>query len=478
MARKLNHHLRRSRLLLTFVLSCFAGCTANRVATQTAPPGLQSPVQRSDETATLQLVSHDEISGESDPGEERGVLELTPAIAQYEMLGVLESVAISSNPTLRRLHQEAAAAKARACYADKLPDPVVGANIFAQPIETAAGSQRASMNLMQMLPSLRRLNAQAQQACFEAMGLGQLYHVECLRIIADVRAVWYRLYVVDRQIETTLANQKLLKSLIDIAGASVATGRASQSDVLLATLEYSSLEEAIVTLRQQRESAVSELNRLLGRPASTEVAVPETLSVEMPDVTYETLTQLATDHQPAVAAARIRTQATRWGVEVAELKRRPDLSLNAGWFAIDNNRPASTVVDVGNDAWSVGAQVSIPIWDGKYDAMEQEARWKHAASHASVDETIQRYHSLLLDLWEQAKAANETVELYDSTILPQARQTLDADQKAYVNGTVEFDRVIRDFRSVLRLELSRQQNLGQLATLLARIAQATGTDVQ
>ena len=59
--------------------------------------------------------------------------------------------------------------------------------------------------------------------------------------------------------------------------------------------------------------------------------------------------------------------------------------------------------------------------------------------------------------------------------MPQARDTLEADQQAYSTGTVEFDRVIRDVRAVLTLQIGYHRAVAQLATALARIEQATGT---
>lgn len=392
-------------------------------------------------------------------------------------LSDLEVMAQTANPDLRRLEQEAAAARAKARYVDKLPDPTVGANIFAHPIETAAGSQRANLQVMQMIPWLERLDAQSQQACFDAIVMQQLYLAERLKTVGDVRASWYRLYVIGKQIETTRANQDLLKSLIEIANASVATGRASQGDVLLGTLEYSRLEEQILTWQQQQKSTEAELKRLTGQDVSSHHDVPQAIDVALPDWSYSGLKQVALENQPAIAAAQLRTRATRWGIEVARLKRRPDLSVNASWFGIDDNRPATGVVDVGRDAWSIGAQVSIPLWTEKYDAMEQEARWKHSASHASVNATVQRFEAVLRDLWEQAQTSHETAQLYEATILPQAKQTLEADQQAYANGTVEFDRVIGDFRNVLTLELGYHRAMGSLATALARIRQAVGKEL-
>ena len=118
--------------------------------------------------------------------------------------------------------------------------------------------------------------------------------------------------------------------------------------------------------------------------------------------------------------------------------------------------------------------MTLPVRREKYNAIEQEALWKHASIASSVEEVQQQYDALLVNLWEQARAADETARLYRDTVLPEARRVLEADQEAYSNGKVEFDRVVRDFRNVITLELGYHRSLGQIATALARIWQATG----
>jgi len=67
--------------------------------------------------------------------------------------------------------------------------------------------------------------------------------------------------------------------------------------------------------------------------------------------------------------------------------------------------------------------------------------------------------------------------LYDATLLPQARETLEIDQQSYVNGNVDFDRLMMDVRNVLMVEFGYHRTIGELAALLARIQQAVGTDM-
>lgn len=394
-----------------------------------------------------------------------------------ETLAGLEQMARNRNPRLTRLYQDYQGSLAKSQYADKLPDPRFGANVFGNAIETAAGSQRANMTFSQAIPWLSRLRADEQRAIFEAYAIAAELEAETLRVEAAVRTNWYRLYVLDKQIEIAKANQQLLQSLIDVANARIATGAASQGDVLLGTLELSQLEERLLTYRRQREGVQAELNRLVARDTETPIVSPKTIQSSLPTVSADELAHIAIQNQPEIEAAQMKAHATRWGVEVARLMRRPEFVLSASYYPTDDNRPPSTVVDVGQDPWALGAQVSIPIWHNKYDAMENEAKWKHQAAHSSVEELADRYEAMIVDLLAEARRAQETASLYESTILPQARQTLDADQQAYANGAVEFDRVIRDYRSLLTLEVGYHQAMGDLATAVAKLSQTSGTDV-
>ncbi|MBD3675037.1 MAG: TolC family protein [Planctomycetaceae bacterium] len=404
-----------------------------------------------------------------------------PAPAENEEsitpLSTLEQIALDRNPKLVRLYHEYQSAVSRSHHIDKLPDPKIGANIFGNPIETASGSQQANLGLSQSIPWLERLNAEQQKAIFEAFAIRSEYRAARLRVLSGVRVGWYRLYVIDRQISTTKANQDLLQSLIDVANARISTGQASQGDVLLGTLELSQLEERLLTYRKQRRAVAAEINRLLARPAETPIEIPESIQVKTTPLTSPEIYQLALSHQPEIEAARLRTQATRWGIEVARLKRRPDLMFSANYLITDNNRPPSGIVNVGQDPWSVGVQMSVPLWKEKYDSIRNEAGWKHQAAQRSVQEISDRYDALILDLFTEAERAAETARLYETTILPQARQTLSADQNSYSNGAVEFDRVIRDYRSVLTLELEYQKAIGDLAIANARLEAAAGQEL-
>jgi cobalt-zinc-cadmium efflux system outer membrane protein len=471
--------------LVLMALFCSAGCETPKQQVRANPKLALNPINSrapfvpAEAESTVCLASHqhqEETSRQLQPLEQRDPENfIAPHPQSNETLPDLEAFAVASNPTLRRMKHEAGAAWAKTGYVSKLPDPTVSTMFFTPPMNFEPDRQLADLQVMQMIPWLGRLKAEAQRAHMEALVAETQYQAEKLRVIGDIRATWMKLYVLRKQIETTETDQLQLESLITTANARVRTGDAQPGDVLMATLELSSLQEQLLGYRQQIASTAAELNRLVGRDANMPVAPPAKISVEIPEWNHDLLRQIAMENQPELNAARLRTAATRWGIEIARLNQRPDLTFGVGWIVMD--APGAMMPNAGRDSLTLGVSGNIPVSHSKYEAMISESSREHYAAHASEDEIVLRLDALLRDLWEQASASRKTVELYETSILPQARQTFETDQKSLINNTVTFDRVIRDYRTLLSLELGYHRALGQLATTLARIRQAAGVDL-
>lgn len=469
-----------SALILAGAVLAWPGCSTSRQQIQQAAPPTPAlsttrPPAAVVVSASFQIPA---ASASADLPPPHDALEVLPATSMPVdgSLSELEGEAVTNNPTLRRMEQEAAAEWARVGYANKLPDPTVGAMFFGDSMNLVPDRQLAEVQVMQMIPWLGRLRAEVQQTQMEALAAESMYQAERLRVIGDLRAAWFKLYVLGKQIATTEVEKGQIQALISTANARIATGSAQPGDVLMATLEFSNLQEQLIGLRQQVVATSAEINRLTGRYSRVPVALPQSIEAGFPAWNHDLLREIAMQAQPELAAARLRVAATRAGIDVSRLKRRPDVSFGAGWMVMAAD-PADTMPGAGDDAWTLGVTTSLPIWHRKYDAIASEASRRHFAAHASEDEVALRIDALLRDLWEQALASQQTVELYETTILPQAKQTFEADQKSLANNTVTFDRVIRDYRTVLNLELGYHRALGQLATTLARIRQAVGVDL-
>lgn len=474
--------IRHTFLVLIAVMECI-GCASKRAAVVQSSPqsysakpdeAVASPPP-SPETVRMAAFRQPEPGSELLPMPARVSETLELVQATEETLEQLEEQALAGNPSIRRARQEATAAWARTGYVNKLPDPVLSTMFYVPPMMLDPDRMVGEVQVMQMIPWLDRLRAEGRKAHLEALAAENEFRAVRLSVLGDLRTAWYRIYVVNKQIETTIADKSQIESLLRTANARVRTGDAQSGDVLMATLELSNLQEQLIDYRRQLTSTSAELNRLVGRDSATPIAAAEVIEAELPDWNPRMLVEVAGDSQPELIAARLRTSATRWGIEIARLKRRPDLTFSGGWVLMD--APGATVPGAGADVATVGVSTNLPFCRSKYDSMYTEATREHYAAHASEDEIRLRLDAAIADLWAQARAAQETIDLYDESILPQARQTFAADQQALANNSVTFDRVIRDYRTVLTLELGRHRALGELATALARVRQTVGVDL-
>jgi len=204
------------------------------------------------------------------------------------------------------------------------------------------------------------------------------------------------------------------------------------------------------------------------------IVSPEKLEVSTPAQSHTDLVKIALQSQPELQAARLRNQAKKWGVTVAQLSRRPAVTVMASYFLTDDNRAPSPSLKVGEDPWFFGLQVSVPIWDKKYDALEEEAKHLYDASTISIETLTDRTSAVIAQLLAEISRADETATLYKDTIIPQAEQTLEMDQSGYANGEVEFDRLTRDFRNLLTLQLGYHQAIADRAIAIAELQRVIG----
>lgn len=261
-------------ILAAFTFTCSVGFETSKQHVHSAPPFASQPAGpapqpvSAEARSTIRLAlrrQHDETDLQLPPPEIRGSETLAAPLPQLtETLVDLEAWAMANNPTLRRMQQEAAAEWAKTGYVSRLPDPTVSSIFFAPPMNFEPDRQVAEIQVMQMIPWLGRLKAEAQRAHMEALVAETQYQAERLRVISEIRVNWFQLYVLGKQIETITADQVQLESLITTANARVRTGDAQPGDVLMATLELSSLQEQLFTNRQQVAATSAELNRLVG----------------------------------------------------------------------------------------------------------------------------------------------------------------------------------------------------------------------
>lgn len=476
------------RYLATFciALAPVGGCAVNRAANQ-------------DMTDALARYQHDREStargyartGPAPSTQRTNATTEHPATSQPSEPASLREyilLALRENPEIKAAEQTVEARYARVPQATALPDPMLMTKTLPEPTRTAEGDNYFILGIQQKLLVPEKLDRAGRVAWQEARMAVEALQRTRLSVIADTKRAYFRLYIIDKTIEIDLANQDLLRGLVDAARAQVAAGRRSQDDVLRAQTELYNLESKLIELRQQRQTFAAALNRLLNRPPRTAVPKPADFDAREVDAELDRLIDIAVDRNPDMQRLREQIDRDRQAVELARLAYWPDFTLGFEWMRIDPRgafqpprnpqtgiRPAvSQLSEDGSDNWAITFGMNLPVWFQKIEGGIREARAKLLASQHQYAAERNRVQFQVEDALVRVRAQQELANLFDKTIIPQSRQAFEVSRASYAAGRGDFLFVVDNWQKWLMFTIQYHRALGELERSVADLEEALG----
>ena len=125
---------------------------------------------------------------------------------------------------------------------------------------------------------------------------------------------------------------------------------------------------------------------------------------------------------------------------------------------------------VGDEPWMYGIDfmVRIPLfWQSKQRPMLAEATAGLEAGRRMRDSTVAHVEAQVTELYVNAASAQRLMELYDGSILPQSRLTLESSLASYQVGKAESLTVLTNFTTVLTYEIGFEEQRSQYYAALA-----------
>ena len=477
--------LMRGVFLTILVAVCLvvSGCALNRMGAQEVSAALERYVQANSSTAETyaQTAAPHPPAMENTSGTQSQVY--IP-----ETLRDLIVLALRENPEVLAAAELAHAKAARIPQVTALPDPILNTKTLPEPVRTAEGDNYFILGISQKFPVSGELDLAGRIVLEETrMALDRLQETR-LRVIADVKRAYFRLYILDKSLEVTKENQELLRGLIDVARAQVAAGRRSQDDVLRAQVELSNLEAELISLRQRRATARATLNEVLNRPTTTEIPTPADFDTRKAEPAIDELFDRANGVNPTLARLRRQIERDHQAIELAKLAYWPDFTIGFEWMLMEprdafqppinpatGRRPTvSKMSEDGSDNWAVTFGFNLPIWYDKIKAGIREAKHNLAASNQQYTAARNRVHRKIEDAYERVRAQQELAALFKSTIIPQAEQAYHVSQASYTAGTSDFLYVIDNWRKWIVFNIQYYRSLGELERSVADLEQAIG----
>jgi outer membrane protein TolC len=163
------------------------------------------------------------------------------------------------------------------------------------------------------------------------------------------------------------------------AGDLLEAGLVVESDLLLARVRESEVEEMVIATEGDVEVAHAALNVAMGRGVATPLSLPADLEIEESSATGgEDLAALEAEAlrlRPDFLAATLQRQAAGWGAREARSSRRPQIGIEAFY---ESN--AEDLIDSDGTNWMVAAAVRWRLFDGnetgaRMRRAQAEERW-------------------------------------------------------------------------------------------------------
>ncbi|MEP6732948.1 MAG: TolC family protein [bacterium] len=413
------------------------------------------------EIVTLAIVAYATVSSaQTSASPRRDSLALTR--------GAAISAALANNPQLEVAREQTAQARARRVQAVAIPDPALTYSLDDQPRLLQFGSaqqKNAAVGISVPFPDKFRLRnrvatADVHSAEFNYVSARQQLAAQTSRSY-DTLLVAYKHYAI-LQTSKALAADFVAKTQARFQG-----GTAARLDVIKAQVALAQADNDLIGAERDIVTAADAIDRLIGQPLGTPVAVKDSLTVPPPLPDVDVLEQAAIAARPELAGLTSQRAGAHAATTLAREFWLPDFTLSAQR-------------DYGPDGsgalFSAGIALPVPIF------YWQHSKGEIAESQHRERELAASYRDLLAQVSQDLRATHATASaalrqaIYiRDALLPAAREAYRVSSVSYgLGGSSALD-VLDARRNLLDAELQYADALAAANSARADLERAAAT---
>jgi cobalt-zinc-cadmium efflux system outer membrane protein len=418
--------------------------------------------------------------------------ENDPTVVQEQLRQLIEQ-AIATNPDLQAAQYAAQAAGHRVLPAGVPEDPYLGYRMKDLPTNFSMTQENATekqIEITQRYPFPGKLTLRREAAGKQAEVARADARIARLHLITVVRLAFADIFVVDKDIQLVLEQQRMLRQLRDIATSKYRLGPGLQQDVLNADVALAQLNTTLVELTRRRDSRLIRLAVLLNRP-SVEVEPLGTLPLAQLRFPAEQLEEMTLASNPEVQRLGRAVERDTLNERLAARAPLPDIVLYMAYgsrndppdqttVTYDHGVPIVTQTKAPNRIDLMTGQImfDIPIFyfskqrEQLFDAQATLGRTR-ARLVAARDTALGMLHDLLARLAEH----EDTARSYQQEVIPLARGEVNAAISAYRVDKVDFLTLLAAQDNLEKYETAYWHNEADRYRDLAQIDEVTGEGI-
>ena len=391
-----------------------------------------------------------------------------PVPSSMQLDGLIAE-AMKNNPEIRAALAQLDVMRARVSQAGTLDDPELKFMQEGMPDFKFSQAMYSRLELMQMIPFPTKLGTQKDLAEIRRQSSRSDQLEKVNDVLAKLKSTYVELWFIQQNTALAQENSRLMNQFLSVAQTKYTNGQVPQQDILKAQIEIAMIGNEMISLRQKELSMKAMLMSLLNRDNK------DTLSAAMMPLkasfalNLDSLLSFALHNRPMIIKDSLMVNEGKTMLSMAKQDYVPDFT-----FGIERmTEPTGPFT-----GWSVSAGITIPFapWTiGKASSRVDEANAAIVRSNASYKATQNMVVSSIKDMFYRAEAAKEQLDKYDSAILPQAKQSVQASLTAYQTGTTDFLMLIDAYRTLVNLSKEYFMTRMQFEQALAELEREAGT---
>jgi cobalt-zinc-cadmium efflux system outer membrane protein len=367
-----------------------------------------------------------------------------------------EQMALAGNPTMAQVQANLKVAAGLTKQAGLYPNPTVG--YYGDEIRggfSQGGKQGGFIS--QTIVTGGKLSAARRLAEMQANEVETSGQVQRLRILNNVRALFYQVLAAQRLVEVRENLAKLAADATQTSHQLGNVGQADRPDILQAEVEQQQANISLRVAQQNLQASWRMLGAVAGKPGLITTRLEGDLDA-LPDLKYEESLATTLRESPEVKLAQQAAQRAEASLSVARKAIVPDLQVTG--ILVQNNTPLLETNPSRATGVQGGAQVGIqlPIFNRNQGNV--------AAARGEIERSKQELARLKLQierdlagLFRDYDSARITVQQYKTEMLPRAEQAYKLYQTNYRNMAAAYPQVLISQRTLFQLEADYIQAL-------------------
>jgi outer membrane protein TolC len=380
-------------------------------------------------------------------------LLVTPSVHAQESeplsLATARTLALAHQPLLQAQSAAVVAARQSAIASGQLPDPVLSGGLTDL---TITGSDRYTLRnesdtqfqagIKQQFFGGDKRKLRSQRANYVADGLDAELEESRRMIAREAGMGWIDVWKALRAqsvVEASIAQAKLQEQTVMIA---YTNNRASQAEVLTARVAVELLNDQLASFQQMEWHARNQLRRWIGDAAE------RPLQMNLPDWPTPNLDQMLTHlaNHPHVQIQSAAVEVAKTSLDLAQANYSPDYSVMAGY----GYRPGFA------DYASITFEIDLPFFTANRQdrGVAAASSQLNEADQKREDWLKQHRAEITLNVSDWNRLQERFIR-YDTAILPQAQNRMEAALAAYSAGQGSLTAVLDARRSLLDIRMQR-----------------------